>query len=195
MKKIVIAHNKGGVGKSTLSMNTAYALRKLGYRVGLFDSDKQGTTFACAQNMPVFTSEKEVNPGEYDYLVIDTPPYLTSTYLPLFIGADIVVIPTAPSPADVIEIEKTASVYHQAKYKNSALQCVVVFNMNDNRNTMLEMVRPQVEKSGLRILDTVINRRVSFARTLLSDEGVFSEPDSEAHKEMRNFTNEIISLI
>jgi chromosome partitioning protein len=47
MKTIAIYHNKGGVGKTTISTNLAAALSKKGYRVLLIDIDAQAnSTFA-----------------------------------------------------------------------------------------------------------------------------------------------------
>ncbi len=47
MKVIAIYHNKGGVGKTTVSVNLAAALRKKGYNVLLVDLDSQAnSTFA-----------------------------------------------------------------------------------------------------------------------------------------------------
>jgi chromosome partitioning protein len=44
MKTIAIYHNKGGVGKTTISINLTAALRKLGYKTLLIDLDAQSNS-------------------------------------------------------------------------------------------------------------------------------------------------------
>lgn len=60
MKTIAVYHNKGGVGKTTISINLAAALRRRGKRVLLIDLDSQAnTTFAAG--LIKFQFEEEDN--------------------------------------------------------------------------------------------------------------------------------------
>ena len=127
MKIITVAHQKGGVGKTTLSLNLAACLQKTGLTVGILDTDLQGSltdtnhtlegiTFVPYDELSNFASMP------YDILVIDTPPYLTNALNDLFGISDYVLVPTNIGVYDVLAIRATLAIIkdvqktHNLKY-------------------------------------------------------------------------------
>ncbi len=53
--KIMVLSGKGGVGKSTVSVNLALSLKKKGYKVGLLDIDIHGPSIPHLLNIPTET--------------------------------------------------------------------------------------------------------------------------------------------
>jgi len=84
--KIAIASGKGGVGKSTVSVNLAVALAKQGLKVGLLDSDIYGPSIPLMFGIterPAFEREKLVPLEKYGvklmslgFLVTDDSPVI-----------------------------------------------------------------------------------------------------------------------
>lgn len=64
---IAVMSNKGGVGKSTISVNTAYGLAEKNYRVGLLDVDLHGPSIfkmIGKENEKLFVIENQILPIE-----------------------------------------------------------------------------------------------------------------------------------
>lgn len=116
---LVVLNGKGGVGKTTTSVNLA-ALFAETARVLLVDADPQGSaTWWCdrAEQRIAFDLAKETDPellgalrevGDYDLVVVDTPPALGSEALSAVIpAADYVILPSPPAPMDLTALIET----------------------------------------------------------------------------------------
>ncbi len=125
IKRIVaIASGKGGVGKSTASVNLACALKHLGARVGLLDCDIYGPSIPLMMGtiwrgpMIMKTIQQFVTSvawGELDYLLVDLPPGTGDAQLSLCqtVPLDGGVIITTPQEASLGVVRKGIAMFEK----------------------------------------------------------------------------------
>lgn len=121
MQVVVFASQKGGSGKSTLSGHIAVAAERAGVGpVALIDTDPQASIANWAKAREAYkpacklatieTLAEELERLEQEgvrLVVVDTPPAATSAIGAVIGHADLVVIPTRPSPHDLRAVGRT----------------------------------------------------------------------------------------
>lgn len=114
MKRVVIACQKGGVGKTTLALNLLVEAVRRGLSVAIHDADPQGSSMLLSeqrerlhgQTLPVYLSE----PTGFDLVIVDTPPHANAQIPKLIRDADLVLVPMRPAVLDLVAAQTTLDV-------------------------------------------------------------------------------------
>ncbi|MFK5883455.1 MAG: P-loop NTPase [Candidatus Izemoplasma sp.] len=87
VKYIGVASGKGGVGKSTITANLAYALKSLGKTVGIIDADIYGSSIPTIIDIPITppraTKDEKIIPFEKDGIQLISTEFFTDPSKPL----------------------------------------------------------------------------------------------------------------
>lgn len=197
-KIITIAHQKGGVGKSTIAINLALAFRDQ-LNVALVDTDLQGSLYHIRDGfpgLPVIGPDKltAIQQLDFDLVVVDTPPYLSSRLPELFLYSDFILVPTKAGFFDVMAIRSTLALIQEAQHKAPQIKAGIVLNMIKPRSGITQEVSGLLESLGTPLLQTKIHDRVSIARSSMTG-GVLNGPDARAKTEIMSLTEEIVEQI
>lgn len=199
MKIITVAHQKGGVGKTTLSLNLAYCFSQ-GAKVAVIDIDPQGSISGLKDILAkqgidlIQPKDMEQAKGIYDIAIIDTPPYLT-TALPEFFGySDFVLVPTKASILDIMAISATIELLKKAQAQRPSLKSGIVVNMVKSRTSITEDMKEVLQQYDFPMLESMVSDRVSYTRSPISG-GVFETDDEKAKDEILHLAQEIIKMM
>jgi len=162
MKVLSFIHQKGGTGKSTLSIATAQTLAAGGSRVLLMDADYQGTASEWgnrygsrfqvetrSQVQPILHEEKARFSRTCDWMVIDGPPSLSPMTESILKASDRVIIPLRPSLPDVWALTWLAAIITKLGREGHSPRVSVVVNMSQGED--LAPIRTELAKWGLHL--------------------------------------------
>ena len=152
MSIIAIATNKGGAGKTTLSINLAAGLAHHG-SAAILDADPQRSALqwhAMSSNpeaLPVFEASDEIREQivelqkDFQYIVTDCPPSVEAaqTY-DVLLSSDVVLIPVQPSPMDLWATTYIEDAIVQVREHNPSLAAMLVINQVEVRSTLSKLI-------------------------------------------------------
>ena len=193
MRVVAIASQKGGSGKTTLAGHIAVQAERLGAgSVALIDTDPQGSLADWwnerEQPTPVFvhTSTQRLEQDieqlrelGIDLLIIDTPPAITATITDVIRVADLVLIPTRPSPHDLRSVGRTVEL---VEVLNKPL--VFVVNGATPRARITSEAAIALSQHGT-LAPSVIHQRGDFAASMIDGRTVMElAEDSRSAEEI-----------
>ena len=208
---ITLLNLKGGCGKTTLSIHIASTLALAGKKVLLIDADEQMSAVNWAgsrEDEPIFTVagipsntlHKQVKrlQDDYDFIIIDGPPRVSSVSKSCIVASDLVLIPVTPSPYDVWasgEVVKILEDVRTAITDYKKINAAIIINRKIKNTKIGEEVESALKEYNLPILDTIIHQRVSYAESAASGTSAIEEdPGSVAGQEIKTLVEEILKF-
>jgi chromosome partitioning protein len=205
---ISVLNQKGGVGKTTLSVNIAAQLAAEGKRVMLLDADPQGSSldWAAAREvascftvvgLPRATLHKEISKfvQDYDHIIIDGPPRVTDLARSAIMAADVVLIPVQPSPYDVWAAQEVVSLVDEARIYKENIKSAFVVNRKIANTAIGRDVGEALATYNTKVLDSTVTQRVIFAEAAAVGKAVFEiDANGSAANEIAALVHEILEL-
>lgn len=198
-KTILFANQKGGVGKTTLSINLASGLKKLGFNPLVIDMDNQKSSsliLSQSQELKIdcldhFTGLEKL---QYDFIIFDIAPRLNDRLIDVIKLVDYVVIPIKPSLVDYLSsldmIDNIEKIINDKRRKNKLRYGVVLNNSGNNKN--IEELKADLNTKNITLLGELKKRN---AYEIEVNKTVYESKNKQAINEFNVFIDTLLNQI
>ena len=204
---ISFLNQKGGVGKTTICINIAFAFKQIGFKVLLVDSDPQGSARdwhsagdgdlldVIGLDRPTLDKDVKKLEKQYDIIFIDGAPQLSSMATKAIICSDMVLIPVQPSPYDIWASEELVSLVKQRQEIAKEIPKSAFIISRQIAGTIIgNEVRDALKDYNLPVFKNGTFQRVAYAVTASQGKTVAGYSIT-AKKEINLIRNEIIEFL
>ncbi|TAM52402.1 MAG: cobyrinic acid ac-diamide synthase [Paraburkholderia sp.] len=209
---LLIAAEKGGVGKSTLATNLAVHLAHRGVDVVLLDTDGQATAARFVERrdgagvtpaIPCFQRTGEVASTlrdlarRYQVIVVDAGGRDSREMRSAMAVANLLLVPTKASQADLETFPKVNELISLARGLNPELKAVALLSIAPSNPVIREVEDARellAEFDQLELADTIIRDRKVYRDALLAGKGVTELDNSQARAEIQLLAQEFFDL-
>lgn len=207
-----IANQKGGAGKTSVTMCLAGALSERGKRILVVDADRQGTATQWAASAPEDKPFPATMAGlasaggklhqmikpmveDYDHILIDCPPSVEekASHSALMVS-DLCIVPIQPTPADMWASMGLFRLIENVVGMNPELQSFAVANRVGRRKFASDVIE-MIKENGIPLLDSRITDKSAFEQAPVfgSYPAAMGKPHKAAAMEIEAVLDEVFS--
>lgn len=217
-KIIVMCNQKGGAGKTTVTLNLAGSLGRRGSKVALIDGDEQSSLVEISSLAPedgllpasvigLWKAGRKIHQeikrfiDDYDYIIVDCPPAASSPIAQSsLLIADIAIVPFIPGTIDALAAPKIRDAIESAQIINQELKAFLLLNRVEESWNISKQIIDILPRFKMPLLKAKLTKRAAYVESPGIGNSVHQlkgkkEKIEPAIAEVERFADEIISIL
>lgn len=214
-KIIAVVNQKGGAGKTTVSMQLAGTLGRRGNKVLVIDADPQATATRWASSasddhpFPAAISglsaagakvhrEAEKYKDDFEFIIIDCPPAADSPVpQSALMIADVALVPVIPSPLDLWASVGIGRVIDSISDLNQDLQSRIVVNQCQPNTALAREAMEVLRQYSIPLAETRLHQRTAYRQSAVYGGTVhdLGNKAAQAITEIDALTDEVLAIL